>query len=107
MASRIVSYLSSAAGQDPRQDAIVLFADDFWTTIPLPTGQRIRLLHEFIRFETDYPWRPRDWSSWRLPDHSLSRRESGVVGRAIPPVPHPALRGSDPVPHDDPAREVA
>jgi Trypsin-like peptidase domain len=91
MASRIVSYLSSADGQDPRQDAVVLFADDFWTTIPLPTGQRIRLLHEFIRFETDYPWRPRDWRSFRLSDQSLAWRQSFFVGRAIAQDPHPGL----------------
>src|SRR5260370_35610287 len=93
MASRIVSYLSSAAGQDPRQDAIVLFADDFWTTIPLPTGQRIRLLHEFIRFETDYPWRPRDWSSWRLSDHSFSWGRARFRGSGLRPGPPSGLDG--------------
>jgi hypothetical protein len=88
MAGRIVSYLS---GADPRLDAVELFADDFWTTIPLPTAQRIRLLHEFIRFETDYPWRPRDWGSWRLWGGTFSWRQSVSVGRFIAQDPEPGL----------------
>lgn len=88
MARRVVSYLSGAA---PRLDAIVLFADDFWTTIPLPTRQRIRLLHDFIRFEGYYPWRPMDWSSWGLWDNSFSWRQSVSVGRVIAQDPEPGL----------------
>jgi hypothetical protein len=103
MARRIVSVVISTEGDGQqllaRLIAINLRADDFWVRAPLPTGQLLRLLREFLPSEHSYPWRPRDWSTWRLSDQlqglgggwNFSWRHSVSVADIVAHDPGPGI----------------
>jgi hypothetical protein len=53
----------------------------------LPTAIRIRVLRHFVPLEDYYPWRPRDWQTWRLDDQEVdgnyTRRISVCVALTV------------------------
>jgi hypothetical protein len=79
------------------RSGIQLSSTGFWRSVPVPVPDRLELLRHLISFESDYPWRSKDWSRWdgRSPEDMSVYGNSAAAFHLIEREPElgiPALR---------------